>query len=184
MSKEIPNWRLLPWKLNLYICPKCNMGFTTVDIHEGTTPATLSCVNRKSRCLGRAVTQGYPHERPVAQHVPEPIYEFYKPTDEELVMLKFQNPSVHEHCTRGGLAIRDRDVGNDPATLNYLHHRVGKKQTAVDVILEIIKEDDNFMHEELKVGFYHFDEKEANVCGPYDSLDAAIKARNEYFKQL
>lgn len=35
-----------------------------------------------------------------------------------------------------------------------------------------------------KEGFYFFDESEAYPCGPFDSLELAIEARDDYFINL
>jgi hypothetical protein len=93
-------------KENVYTCEKCG-GFTvTVDLDEGVTPFMLDCraSGKEGDCDGDAYSAGNP-KRPWPPHIPEPAWEWYRPTEAEARRL---GRAWREHLKNGGLAIRKR----------------------------------------------------------------------------
>jgi predicted RNA-binding Zn-ribbon protein involved in translation (DUF1610 family) len=101
-------------KENVYVCPKCGQFTVTVDIDEGTTPFMLRCraSGFEGDCNGMAVSQLYP-QGPRPANIPEPAWEWYKPSEKEL--RKCHDTGMREHARLGGLFIRRRD-GVEPAS--------------------------------------------------------------------
>ena len=91
---------------NVYTCPECGGLTVTVDIDVGVTPFLLGCraSGREGDCGGLAESAFYPAgKRP--SHIPEPVWEWYRPTDAEVEKM---SPAMQEHIHAGGLDIRLR----------------------------------------------------------------------------
>ena len=99
-------------KENVYICQKCGRHTVTVDVDEGVTPFMIRCREKdgpRRPCRGMAVSCSYPRG-PKPAHIGPPRWEWYKPTDADLVKHYEGNAleRMREHVENGGLDIRRR----------------------------------------------------------------------------
>jgi hypothetical protein len=88
----------LSGRYNAYLCDKCDKGYLTIDINEGTTPMFAPCYATYG-CNGIAHSAGYPEGDP-PKHLGEAIIQWYKPTVEEFRKLSHE---MQEHVRKGGL---------------------------------------------------------------------------------
>jgi hypothetical protein len=109
-------------RINVYICQLCGGHTVTVDVDEGVTPFMIKCrkdvprrfgprgkASIKTSCPGSAYSSFYPRG-PRPAHIGEPAWEWYKPTDAELVALYRGDilEGMREHVSKGGLDLRRR----------------------------------------------------------------------------
>ena len=94
---------------NVYTCQKCGGYTVTVDVDEGVTPFMLGCRadGTEHGCDGPAYSAGYP-KGPRPAHIPEPAWEWYRPTPKEQKKMDKKWPGYMDHFNNGGLAIRKR----------------------------------------------------------------------------
>lgn len=101
---------------NVYTCTECGGRVVTVDRDDGTTPASMACrVNGKpdrDRCPGMMWSSFYQ----VPPDAPDPTWEWFAPTEEELeAYLEDVDSRAHrgtrEHVRMGGLLIRRIPAG-------------------------------------------------------------------------
>lgn len=88
-------------KVNAYTCEKCGKQTVTIDRHEGVTPFMLGC-RATPRCTGMGTSGFYRCAQSLV-----PVYEWFKPTIEEL-QRDWTLPSV-QHALQGGLLLRRCD---------------------------------------------------------------------------
>ena len=63
--------------------------------------------------------------------------------------------------------------------------KVGKSKHAADTIVHVTEGfEDESWYNWSKIGFYHYDESEAHMYGPFETLEIAMDARDKYFAQL
>jgi hypothetical protein len=103
---------------NHYHCGSCGKYFVTVQVDEGSTPSTLSCMmgcNDQQPKLGGS--EGW---RPIVMlsafnraphlwhpHCPRKAHaEWYKPKGIELAQIKKKAPGLAKHIIDGGLILR------------------------------------------------------------------------------
>ena len=79
--------------INQYVCSKCGGEITTVNLHEGTTPAMLAC-RVTDGCDGNMFSQHYLVDQGLMAD-----YEWYKPN-------KLPKGVMREHVKMGGLLLR------------------------------------------------------------------------------
>lgn len=91
-------------RINVYICQRCGTYTVTVDVDKGVTPFMIGCQNGTTDCTGDAYSQMYP-SGPKPAWIPEPQWEWYKPTGEAYDKLSL---AMKEHIDNGGLNIRRR----------------------------------------------------------------------------
>lgn len=97
-------WRKKPWRINLYVCQAHkNHITTTVDVDEGVTPFMITCPH----CGGTSYSKMYPSHRPIPDWIPEPSFEWYAPSREQVDAGVFAEAEI-EHINRGGLMMRER----------------------------------------------------------------------------
>lgn len=95
--KPIPAF--LPPKISLryngYLCGKCGGAIASIDLHEGTTPASIQCFATEG-CSGKMDSLGYPDGEPPSE-IPLWI-QWYRPETLEEV------PNhLKRHVRNGGL---------------------------------------------------------------------------------
>ena len=88
---------------NPYVCQSCGKLTTTIHVDHGVTPFMLYC-RATPGCKGMAYSSMYP-KGPRPPHIPEPAWEWYKPTDAELATMK---PWARDHVEQGGVLLRRR----------------------------------------------------------------------------
>ena len=96
---------------NAYVCPKCKAPTVTVDVDDGVTPMFLGC-RATPGCDGMAQSSMYPKE-PRPPWVPEPAWEWYRPTLKQAKKKEARYPGTLDHVRRGGLLLRPR-TGKEP----------------------------------------------------------------------
>ena len=89
-------------EINVYVCQKCHGHTVTIDRDDGTTPFLLGCRadGTTHGCKGMAKSTFY---RASFSHQ-KPIWEWYKPGQEELH--KTRDVNMLRHYALGGLNIR------------------------------------------------------------------------------
>lgn len=83
-------------RINLYKCKKCGEKHVTFNRDDGVTPFMISC--RRTNCDGMAESSFYRADQSLT-----PMWEWYKPNDEELDSL---SPEWRDHIEMGGLKLR------------------------------------------------------------------------------
>src|SRR3990167_2030816 len=106
-------------RINVYRCEyHCNT--VTVDVDHGVTPFMIGCrsrsrpdrpiakdkLDKKGFCIGTGMSCFYP-KVPRPAHIPEPSWEWFKPTKEEFEMLDIEQKDEN-HFKQGGLFLRPR----------------------------------------------------------------------------
>ena len=93
---------------NVYTCQKCGGYTVTIDRDEGTTPFMIRC-RAKDECKGEAYSSFYP-KGPRPAYIPPPAWEWYRPTDTELLLEVEKHPKseagIRQHVEMGGLLMR------------------------------------------------------------------------------
>lgn len=94
---------------NVYTCQKCGGYTVTVDVDEGVTPFMIACraSGKVGDCRGQAYSAFYP-KGPRPSHIPEPAWEWYRPTPEGQRRIDRKHPGMMQHFKNGGLDIRKR----------------------------------------------------------------------------
>jgi hypothetical protein len=86
---------------NLYTCDTCGGRVTTVDRHEGTTPALMAC--RASRNCSGAMRSSFYVLPPDA---PKPSYEWFRASRQQVRRMERSHRGAAEHHASGGLFLR------------------------------------------------------------------------------
>lgn len=87
-------------KKNLYTCARCKRQIVTIDVDDGVTPFSMMCSELDDNdCDGLMGSTFYI----MPKNAPDPTYEWYKPTAEEIVGM---SRAMREHVDKGGLDIR------------------------------------------------------------------------------
>lgn len=73
----------------------------TIDRDEGTTPFMIGC--RHPRCDKTAYSSFYPDHAQLLH----PTHQWYAPARRELKKLRKTDPATYDHCTKGGLILRE-----------------------------------------------------------------------------
>jgi hypothetical protein len=92
-------------RINVYVCQECHGNTVTVDVDVGVTPFFLGC--KKLGCNGMAQSSFYP-KGPKPAHIPNPDWEWYKPTLKQAKRKESKYPGTLDHVQRGGLLLRQR----------------------------------------------------------------------------
>lgn len=94
--------------VNVYTCRVCKGYTVTIDVDPGTTPFMLSCraSGKDGDCPGMAQSSLYP-KGPVPIALGPPMWEWYKPSEEELSNVEM-DPRMVDHARSGGLFLRKR----------------------------------------------------------------------------
>jgi len=90
-------------RVNVYTCQKCGAYTVTVDVDYGVTPFMLKCRTTEG-CEGFGHSSFYP-TGPKPVRIPEPSWEWYKPSEQEASTL---DPQTLDHVELGGLILRPR----------------------------------------------------------------------------
>ena len=97
-------------RVNGYVCRNCKRVTWTIDVDEGVTPMFLRC-RVESGCLGMAASMFYM----VPKKHPEPVWEWYRPTEADAVKQERLWPGSMQHWKQSGLSLRRRQqVGSAP----------------------------------------------------------------------
>ncbi len=88
--------------VNQYTCTTCGSAITTIDIHQGVTPAMLVC-RATLGCEGSMDSHYYRVDQSLT-----PTHEWYMPDKRELMRL---SPGMRQHVESGGLKIRPVNHG-------------------------------------------------------------------------
>lgn len=109
-----------PQRLNAYKCNRCHSYTVTIDLHVGTTPATLRCranglqPHEQGACTGTARSAFYPRlPWPSNAPAPLPTWEWYTPSGTLAEQMRRRGGPEWEHVERGGLLLRRHGGTND-----------------------------------------------------------------------
>ena len=98
---------IAPLGVNCYYCD-CGHATKTIDIHAGVTPFMFRC----EKCSLLARSSFYKDIAPGT----EPTIEFYRPGEDELLIIKRKDRLTYDHICDGGLISRkinkDGDIQN------------------------------------------------------------------------
>ncbi len=89
---------------NGYTCSVCSGVTMTIHVDDGVTPAFIDC-RASPDCKGVAGSMFYP-EGPRPAHLPDPAWEWYRPTRKQTRRLDRKYPGVAQHVRAGGLWLR------------------------------------------------------------------------------
>lgn len=87
-----------PDRINTYVCDTCKHLTKTIDVDKGVTPFMHDCV----KCGDTAKSTFYNNIEPRLK----PVQEWYRPTLEECLKLRKNEPLL-EHVFQGGLLNRN-----------------------------------------------------------------------------
>jgi hypothetical protein len=94
-------WEVKEPRINVYSCAAGHLT-VTVDVDEGVTPFMMGC--KTPGCNHDTTSSFYPRG-PKPPHIPEPQWEWFKPTAKQL---RKMDEGMRQHCEMGGLDLRAR----------------------------------------------------------------------------
>lgn len=85
-------------KKNAYSCSGCGNLIITIDLDEGVTPFSISCLETGTKCKAPMFSAMYQVDQTL-----RPTHQWYKPSKQET---SFMSLGMQEHIKMGGLALR------------------------------------------------------------------------------